>query len=152
MIDIQAIRSECSPYVGQGQVIHGLCDELEATRAKYHGLCLACDVKDTRIAELEAERDRLMDVVDKLPKTADGVPVVPGMHVWHCTNLSYGPKGSDKKFPNTEGLRVAMPGPYCLGEHCYSEGCQGDGCSGKHLNFAQCYSTREAAQAAGGTT
>ena len=29
-----------------------------------------------------AEINRLRAIVDKLPKTADGVPVVPGMEVW----------------------------------------------------------------------
>jgi len=35
-----------------------------------------------RIAELEAEVERLKAIVDKLPKTADGVPVGIGDVVW----------------------------------------------------------------------
>ena len=31
-----------------------------------------------------AEVDRLAAIVAKLPKTADGVPVVPGMELWHA--------------------------------------------------------------------
>ena len=32
--------------------------------------------------ELIGEIDRLRAIVDKLPKTADGVPITPGMDVW----------------------------------------------------------------------
>lgn len=42
-----------------------------------------------RLAEVEADRDalarenrRLREIVDRLPKTADGVPTYPGMKVW----------------------------------------------------------------------
>ena len=39
----------------------------------------------TAIPALLAENARLRAVVDKLPKTADGVPVVPGMTIcWWC--------------------------------------------------------------------
>ena len=42
-----------------------------------------------RLHWLEGERERLQAIVDKLPKTADGVPAVPGMrvfrHVWPTT-------------------------------------------------------------------
>jgi len=39
--------------------------------------------------EAADEIERLRAIVDKLPKTADGVPVVPGMDVWlnSCTEL-----------------------------------------------------------------
>jgi len=33
-------------------------------------------------SEVEPELERLRAIVDKLPKTADGVPVVPGMRLW----------------------------------------------------------------------
>jgi hypothetical protein len=39
------------------------------------GWCLDC------VRELAEERNALRDTVDKLPKTADGVPIVPGMTV-----------------------------------------------------------------------
>ena len=35
-----------------------------------------------RIAELEAERDRLAAIVERLPRTADGVPLYRGMKVY----------------------------------------------------------------------
>jgi len=40
--------------------------------------------RETRIAveELIVEAKRLQAIVDKLPKTADGAPIVPGMEVW----------------------------------------------------------------------
>ena len=34
------------------------------------------------LSKTEAEFERLQAIVDRLPKTADGVPVVPGMEVW----------------------------------------------------------------------
>jgi len=43
------------------------------------------------IAVARAELARLRDVVDKLPKTADGVPVVPGMTLW-CPSMEHGPR------------------------------------------------------------
>lgn len=45
---------------------------------------LATLTENTRcyIAELEQKVERLRGVVDKLPKTADGVPIVPGMRLW----------------------------------------------------------------------
>lgn len=61
-----------------------------------------------------AEVERLQAIVDKLPKTADGVPVVPGMVVWKS---------------NCEPTNVGM----LLGTW-----------------VCQCYSTHEAAEAAGG--
>ena len=40
-----------------------------------------CRAYNTATA-LKDDLDRLQAIVDKLPKTADGVPVVPGMEVW----------------------------------------------------------------------
>ena len=37
---------------------------------------------DCTLCRVEAERDRLAAIVEQLPKTADGVPVVPGMALW----------------------------------------------------------------------
>ncbi len=45
-------------------------------------LAAALKKKDERIAELEA-------VVEKLPKTADGVPIVHGSSVWDVCKNSY---------------------------------------------------------------
>lgn len=39
------------------------------------------EMAKSHIAALTADRDRLQAIVDKLPKTADGVPVVPGIDV-----------------------------------------------------------------------
>ena len=39
----------------------------------------------TRVRELEAERDRLAAIVEKLPKTADGLTLVPGMTVYRIS-------------------------------------------------------------------
>ena len=75
-------------------------------------------------------------LLEKLPVTADGVPIVPGMRVWHCP---------DYKSPTVIGFGSF----YCLGSGCKSEGCQSDyGCSGVHHPLGGCYSTRAAAEAA----
>jgi len=92
------------------------------------------------------EIDRLQAIVDRLPKTADGIPVTPGMKVWHCANRHYGPHAG--KLFESEGIDARMPSPYCLGEHCYSDGCQGDDGGGRTWRFEDCYSTRQAAEKA----
>ncbi len=38
------------------------------------------------IQSLQAERDRLAEIVERLPKTRDGVPVTPWMHLWVWTD------------------------------------------------------------------
>ena len=94
----------------------------------------------TRYGQQCAELTRLREVVEKLPKTADGVPVVPGATVYHCRDRLY----PDGFYP----ILMRMSGPYCCGESCWDEGCQSDHASGRHVDYAQCFSTREAAQAA----
>lgn len=84
---------------------------------------------------LKAELQRLRAIVDKLPKTADEVPVTPGMRVWHCPD-------------DTMEQIARFNRPYCFGWKCYDSGCQGDSSSGTHRNWEECYSTREAAEAA----
>lgn len=37
------------------------------------------------IEQLRAKRDRLAEIVERLPKTADGVPITPGMTAWWYT-------------------------------------------------------------------
>jgi len=41
---------------------------------------------ENRLGGLVAEQ-RLQAIVAKLPKTADGVPIVPGMKVWHMNQF-----------------------------------------------------------------
>ncbi len=68
------------------------------------------------------ELERLQGIVDKLPKTADGVPVVPGARVWQTPADWY-------------GVHISMnAGSYC----------------GTLPEWNEVYSTREAAKAAGG--
>lgn len=101
-------------------------DIIEAKRVGYqNGLAemeSAIDEKDSEIEHLQA-------IVDKLPKTADGVPIVPGMTVSVLAN--YG-----------DGLRIHKLVVYDL----TSIGCS-DG-DRYHWDCHQCYSTREAAEAA----
>ena len=69
---------------------------------------------------LGRERKRLQAIVDKLPKTADGVPIVPGRRVWQTPGDWYGVKMS------------MTAGPYCT----------------TFPEWDEVYSTREAAEAA----
>ena len=65
--------------------------------------------------------------IDKLPKTADGVPVVPGMRVWRLAH------------PTTLGhavTDVSVRGMHLAGKSDWHESCE-------------TFSTREAAEAAG---
>jgi len=67
-----------------------------------------------------AEIDRLEAIVDKLPKTADGVPVTPGLELW------------------TVHSGTGLPYSITVGSVRYGG------------IYPDCYSTREAASAAGG--
>lgn len=78
------------------------------------------------LAEQDAEIKRLRAIVDKLPKTADGVPVVPGDDLWsHYYN---------------EVIGVKMP--------WLAVGPNEDGRGQTGYDPARCFSTREAAIAA----
>lgn len=101
-----------------------------------------------QFAAAHKELAELSEVVGKLPKTADGVPVTPGMKVWHCVDHNYGPKGTDQKFPDVNGIDARMSRPYCCGNKCWDHGCQSDPGSGTKREWSECYSTREAAQSA----
>jgi len=85
-----------------------------------------------------ADVERLQAIVDRLPKTADGVPLVPGMTVFiphpHPSNLI------------TERVVLAPYGTLaCLTKEPAHSGC----CeSATHRQARECYSTRKAAEAA----
>lgn len=102
---------------------------------------------------LLAERDalkakilQLQAIVDRLPKTADGVPVAPGMMVWTPDDL-------DDPSLVTGVTNFNASGCDCDGDGEESYHNAGDDCHWKcdRSNPAnECYSTRAAAQAAGG--
>ena len=81
-----------------------------------------------QILGLKAEVNQLRSIVDKLPKTVDGVPVVPGMSLW-------------------------LPGYKWSGEaNCITVNDAADwpGASAENsCRIEQCYSTREVAEAGG---
>jgi len=99
-----------------------------------------CSINTERAAREKAdeENNRLRALVDRLPKTADGVPLVPGMTVFiphpHPSNLI------------TEREILAPYGTLaCLTKEPAHSGC----CeSTTHRQARECYSTREAAEAA----
>ena len=91
----------------------------------------ASDDSGNSIAEVAiAEMERLQAIVAGLPTTADGVPVVPGMTLWD-------PVWPDDPF-GVQALLVFCPNAR------RSEWMCNDG----EVDAAQCYSTREAADAA----
>ena len=61
-----------------------------------------CEQASDTILEQRAEIERLSAIVDKLPRTADGVPVVPGMTCWY---MSWG--GNAIEFPVDDWSDIA---------------------------------------------
>lgn len=76
-------------------------------------------------------------IVNRLPMTADGVPITFGQKV-------YPPCGGPAIDASFRGGKAV----YCFHGSCRDEGCQGDSSSGTHHEVEKCYSTREAAEAA----
>ncbi len=104
----------------------------------------AFDKQVIRNAALQSQVREMREVVDNLPKTADGVPVTPGMHVWF-----YSPKPSMLSF--IEELKVVgwdhLPGMglgFMFVLNVVTENGESDGES-DGVNLACCFSTREAA-------
>ena len=96
--------------------------------------CCACQ------AELLAkEVEALQAVVDKLPTTADGVPVVPGMTVFVRAGIVSGREPLECKPVLCGGLEGVIPSPNLLGivEEYYWT-----------FEVSDTYSTRAAAEAA----
>ena len=78
MVSINAMeegRRKLQQIVAE-QVEEGIRDALGADTASL------IENQAASIAELEAERDRLAAIVERLPKTADGVPLYRGMKVY----------------------------------------------------------------------
>jgi hypothetical protein len=90
-----------------------------------------------RVEELEA-------IVAKLPKTADGVPIVPGMHVWFYSKRSCSQWVEELKVTGWEHLPGMEPGWMfvlsVVNEHGDTDG----------VNLECSYSTEAAALAAKG--
>ena len=93
--------------------------KIERLRADYQE---AHRVQEHRHAD---EIERLRAIVDKLPKTADGVPVVPGMKLFFLCPFE-NRITSDQVFQDRPEV------------------------GGMTIEVSNCYSTREAAEAAGG--
>ena len=108
------------------------------TADAYEAVCEARTKWQERVEKAKAENMRLRAIMDRLPKTVDGMPIVPGMTVFiphpHPSNLI------------TEREVVAPYGTLaCLTKEPAHFGC----CeSTAHRLARECYSTREAALAA----
>ncbi len=79
-----------------------------------------------RLAELEA-------IVAKLPKTADGIPITPGMVVWEIINYPVGTHCIDNAIVSGEEVVILVDAETDV------------------VRASECYSTREAAEASKGT-
>jgi hypothetical protein len=83
--------------------------------------------------------EELQAIVDKLPKTADGVPVVPGMRLWSRSMWCVQPM----EVVSLDDLSSDWPATVRM------EGASNDGQASTYRWHVQaCYSTREAAEAA----
>jgi len=91
------------------------------------------DLAKTEIAGQDREIKRLQAIVDKLPKTSDGVPVVPGMMLWD-------PVWIDRSFA-VHSLDVYCP-----------EARRSEWVVEGYVDVSQCFSTQAAAEAAKGKT
>lgn len=91
------------------------CDDLQ-----WEQFIANCHEAATQLEQRQDEIERLQAIVDRLPKTADGSPILPGQVVYHRDRRG-------KIRPET--MVLASPFPHLL--KC-------------------CYSTREAAEAAKG--
>lgn len=89
-----------------------------------------CNALLRRAQAADAEVDRLRGIVDKLPKTADGVTVVPRMDVF---------------YPSRQELIRIIDPLHWNAVYIPSGGCQ---LNRQQVGPTECYSTREAAEAA----
>jgi hypothetical protein len=94
------------------------------------------------VMELLREVNRLRRIVDALPKTADGVPIYPGMHVWFYSARSASQSIDELKVLGWDWLpNLAPDAMHCLNvvnEHGDED----------VVNLACCYSTFDAADQA----
>lgn len=114
-----------------GATLRGTIDEIELLRNQ---LETERGHRDADNAESKAEIERLQAIVDKLPKTADGVPVVPSTNTFvyrllRDTGNIQQSKGWDRQYPTFR-----------------SEHLLGD----EMMACDLCYSTRQVAEAAKG--
>ena len=66
---------------------------------------------DEDISALKRDNERLRAIVDKLPKTADGVPVVPGMRTFDIFGFEY---LAELRTPPPETCHVSWKETYCI--------------------------------------
>mgnify|MGYP006921375653 CR=1 FL=1 len=78
------------------------------------------------VNRLRAENAALRELVERLPKTKDGVPVIADDMTLYC------PRGHEHK------LTPADTRVYCLQGECWHKGCQGDSGSGTFWQYEQC--------------
>lgn len=117
---------------------HPMSRRLYATRADYYGK------DESVIDEAVAELDRLHAIVERLPKTADGVPVVPGMKVYAIGrhgDIEFFIVASSHQWDRMNQLMASDYTAFAVNE-------SGEPIRSFSADVDCCYSTREAALAA----
>lgn len=120
-----------------------LCDccwrdaEIDRLRAALDEVQTARRRGDEIVAGYEIEIQRLRAIVDKLPTTADGVTVVPGVdRAWWPKADKHTDHWQNGGRPGCDGF---MP--------CWTyDPIEGSNCEERQIRVDECYSTREAAE------
>ena len=120
---------EAARHNEAAELIERLSEDNAELREAVQSAHERADYWTEQAAVFVGERDRLQAIVDRLPKTANGVPVVPNMRIWPFFEIE-----------DEQGAVV------CL---CAHDGPTGEMLvDGDTMNVGKCYSTREAAVAA----
>ena len=124
---IRRLAFERDRLQGEAQRLKARLDEIETDEIMVSG---EIQEADERVAKAEAEVQRLKAIVEKLPKTADGVPIVPNKIYWI--------RGRDGiRSIRSDSIDVCQDGSLTVGYE------------GTYYEPEDLYSTREAAEAAG---
>ena len=131
-----------------GKDMEEAVEENERLNEELDGHAQANCVRNGRIRELEAEVERLRAIVDRLPKTEDGVHIVPGMTVYDRLGYRTGHESVVTGFQAGRGGELL-----CL----YFEGgfdaiCTGYYSTREAASEAEAEKAIKAAEAAGGET
>lgn len=112
-----------------------LASALVSAQRRIQELERGCKERRKDYEELKAENARLREIVERLPKTADGVPATPGTRLYPMY-----PVYDDEHPDYDDAARLE----YCISDPLSGEFIrEHDG-----LEIDTCYSTREAAEAA----
>ena len=128
-----AATREDIPVSLSGNALDSLLARLDAVTAERDALQAELKLRRIQVADVTEQRDALQAVVDKMPKTADGVPVIPNR------DWVYSPSGRHLKvLTDTHGAEPIYYVPEAMNF----------GGVWRDLVVSDCYSTKSAAEAA----